>query len=215
MRGLLRQVRIATRTVRRDISSQVSACSGRKAHAPPEGSACSSRSHIDCRPSATDRPDAQTSADHTQAPAWSTLACSRRLTALALVAMVACAMPLSNVHTKVSSLWNKRTAKGQGLTCFMEREYDSRMEQGQAMCIKTIPELVRALGGTTAVSRMCHVIPSAVSNWIAHDEIPRGHHLLIYLEIKRRGLDVCPTVFGTLPQDLIDVFVSDRPCSAA
>jgi predicted transcriptional regulator len=54
--------------------------------------------------------------------------------------------------------------------------------------IETVKDLIEALGGTGKVASLLGIVPSAVSNWIAAEEIPRGHHLDIYLECQRRNL---------------------------
>lgn len=53
--------------------------------------------------------------------------------------------------------------------------------------ISSIRELVGAFGGTGKLAEFLKVVPSAVSNWLAQKEIPRGYHLDIYLECERRG----------------------------
>jgi len=66
----------------------------------------------------------------------------------------------------------------------MKHENNSRMN-GQR--ISSIRELVGAFGGTGKLADFLKVVPSAVSNWLAQKEIPRGYHLDIYLECERRG----------------------------
>ncbi len=53
--------------------------------------------------------------------------------------------------------------------------------------IRTVRELVDAFGGTGKLSAFLNVVPSAVSNMLADDYIPRGYHFEIYVEAKRRG----------------------------
>ena len=67
------------------------------------------------------------------------------------------------------------------------------------LMIRTVRELVDALGGTGATARFLGIVPSNVSNWLADDDIPRGHHLELYLELERRGLRVSKSVFGIEP----------------
>jgi hypothetical protein len=71
------------------------------------------------------------------------------------------------------------------LTYFSECENTSAMRDST---IHTVRQLVDAFGGTGAFAEFLRVGPSAVSNMLAQDEIPRGHHLDIYLECERRGL---------------------------
>jgi hypothetical protein len=62
--------------------------------------------------------------------------------------------------------------------------------------IETIDALVDAFGKTGAFARLLDVVPSAVSNWKAEGAIPRGYHLQIYLEARRRRLRLSPKVFN-------------------
>ncbi len=62
--------------------------------------------------------------------------------------------------------------------------------------IETIDDLVDAFGKTGEFARFLDVVPSAVSNWKADGAIPRGHHLQIYLEARRRRLRISPKVFN-------------------
>lgn len=61
--------------------------------------------------------------------------------------------------------------------------------------IRSVRELVDALGGTGETAKFLGIVPSNVSNWIAADYIPRGHHLELYLEAQRRGFRVDDTVW--------------------
>ena len=56
--------------------------------------------------------------------------------------------------------------------------------------IKTVRQLVDAFGGTGQLAKFLKVVPSAVSNMLADDYIPRGYHLEIYLEAERRGFEI-------------------------
>lgn len=62
--------------------------------------------------------------------------------------------------------------------------------------IETIGDLVAAFGGTGALASWLDVVPSCVSNWKQEGAIPRGYHLTIYLESKKRGLELHPRIFG-------------------
>lgn len=62
--------------------------------------------------------------------------------------------------------------------------------------ISTVPDLVAAFGGTKRLADFLGVVPSAVSNWIAEDYIPRGYHLQLYLEAPRRGIAIDVAMFG-------------------
>lgn len=73
----------------------------------------------------------------------------------------------------------------------MEYERYSFMRQR----IETVEHIVSAMGGTRRTAVFLGVVDSAVSNWLAAGEIPRGHHLLLYLELTRRGHEVDLGVF--------------------
>lgn len=70
--------------------------------------------------------------------------------------------------------------------------------------IETIPELVAAFGGTGKMAEFVGVVPSAVSNWIAENAIPRGYHLQLYLEVQARGMSVDLELFGMQPRGKAD-----------
>jgi hypothetical protein len=56
--------------------------------------------------------------------------------------------------------------------------------------ISTVRELVDAFGGTGRFAHFLNIVPSAVSNMLRDEEIPRGYHLEIYLECQRRRLSL-------------------------
>ena len=69
------------------------------------------------------------------------------------------------------------------LTSFMHHEYNPCMNT-----ITTIPELVKAFGGTCRFAEFLEIVPGAVSNMLRDECIPRGYHLQVYLEAKKRGI---------------------------
>ena len=73
------------------------------------------------------------------------------------------------------------------LTLFMKHEKLSCMNKSQ---IRTVRELVTAFGGTGKLASFLEIVPSAVSNMLADNYIPRSYHLDIYLEAKRRGMSL-------------------------
>lgn len=80
------------------------------------------------------------------------------------------------------------------MTIFTDHEKQSCMN-GQT--ISSVRDLVAAYGGTGKFAEFLHVVPSAVSNMLAQNEIPRGYHLEIYLDSERRGWKVDKAkVFG-------------------
>lgn len=62
--------------------------------------------------------------------------------------------------------------------------------------LKTVSEVVDALGGPSVLGDQFSIGQSAVSNWNMRGEIPPGWHLRIYLSIRQMGLDIDPEVFG-------------------
>ena len=56
--------------------------------------------------------------------------------------------------------------------------------------ITTVRELVEAFGGRTQFAKFLKVVPTAVSNMVTDNHIPRGYHLEIYLECQRLGLEI-------------------------
>lgn len=61
--------------------------------------------------------------------------------------------------------------------------------------IRTTGDLIDALGGTAATSRLCGVTMQAVSNWRAEGFIPERHHLVIYRTCQAREIAVEDSVF--------------------
>ncbi len=74
--------------------------------------------------------------------------------------------------------------------------------------IETVNEIVAALGGPGRTAVFLGVGASAVSNWLADGEIPRGHHLAIYLALRRRELPINLSVFQ-LPDRILEA-VADQ-----
>lgn len=62
--------------------------------------------------------------------------------------------------------------------------------------LKTVPEVIAALGGPTFLGERFDIGQNAVSNWKIRGHIPPGWHLRVYLSIRQRGLEVHPSVFG-------------------
>jgi len=80
--------------------------------------------------------------------------------------------------------------------------------------IETVAQLVDALGGTTAVANWLDVVPSTISNWKEHGQIPPGWHLQLYLECQRRELCVAPGLFG-IKDDSAEEDPAKRPTRRA
>jgi hypothetical protein len=55
------------------------------------------------------------------------------------------------------------------------------------MQLKTVDEVIRALGGTAAAAKALDVGPPAISNWKARNLIPSRVYLVIGSLLKRQG----------------------------
>lgn len=73
------------------------------------------------------------------------------------------------------------------MTKFMKHENHSFMTDKP---ISTLRDLVKAYGGTGKFAEFLHVVPSAVSNMLRDEELPRGYHLEVYLDCQRRNLRI-------------------------
>jgi hypothetical protein len=69
-------------------------------------------------------------------------------------------------------------------------------EISSSMMICTVDDLVEAHGGTGKFAEFLDVSPQCVSNYKAAGEIPRGYHLVLYLDAQERGWTVAPQLFG-------------------
>lgn len=64
-------------------------------------------------------------------------------------------------------------------------------------CIRTVDDLVEALGGDTAVAHWLRITQGAVANWKQRGEIPGGWHLRLYARLLAEGWEVdTAAVFG-------------------
>lgn len=70
------------------------------------------------------------------------------------------------------------------------------MHNKNDIVVRSVEALVAAFGGTKAMADWADVGMSAVSNWIAFGNIPRGYHLRLYLEAQRRGILIDPSIWG-------------------
>jgi hypothetical protein len=59
----------------------------------------------------------------------------------------------------------------------------------------TVAETIQALGGATAVSRVCRVSLAAVCNWVSDGKIPPAHHAALWRMAQARGVDWTPPGF--------------------
>lgn len=79
--------------------------------------------------------------------------------------------------------------------------------------LHTIDELIDFLGGNTALAEMLGIDQSAVSQWKIRRQIGSGWHLRLLSEVRARGADVHPSVFGLSEEEARGLF-SDRRAAA-
>jgi hypothetical protein len=81
--------------------------------------------------------------------------------------------------------------------------------------LNSVADVIRVLGGTTRAAMFFRVGASQVSNMLAADEIPRSHHLRLYLHLTDLGYAMdLEAIFG--PSVLLGnevMSVSDRPAA--
>jgi hypothetical protein len=65
-----------------------------------------------------------------------------------------------------------------------------------AKTVRTIEQMVDALGGPTALGEWADIGAPAVCNWVQKGVIPRGWHLALVVELKRRRVKFDPVLFG-------------------
>lgn len=66
--------------------------------------------------------------------------------------------------------------------------------------LRTVEDVVTALGGTKGTAEWAGHGESAISNWLARGFIPPGWHYRISEELKKQELEVDPSVFGIDPK---------------
>jgi hypothetical protein len=62
--------------------------------------------------------------------------------------------------------------------------------------LKSVEDIVDALGGTVAVATLAAVGPSTVSNWKARGGIPPENFMKLSAALERRRLQADPALFG-------------------
>jgi hypothetical protein len=62
--------------------------------------------------------------------------------------------------------------------------------------LRSVDELVDALGGSAATAEVAGVVISAVSNWKTNGVIPAAYFLVFAKEFKRRKLRLDPAIFA-------------------
>jgi len=75
--------------------------------------------------------------------------------------------------------------------------------------IRTIDELVEALGGDTVVAHWLGISQPAVANWKVRGQIASGWHLRILARLKQERRLVDPALFGLTADEASGLF--DRP----
>lgn len=171
---------VEERKYHHDKSSRGRVCMCRRVYARRPYLARLCLSHIGCRYWLSALLVAQTPLDHSQVPP------ALRLSGRQSLASLCCALghvPSTTGYPKKSPL----NTLQDNLTLFMKHEKLSCMNKS---IIRTVRELVTAFGGTGKLASFLGIVPSAVSNMLADDYIPRGYHLELYLEAERRGLKI-------------------------
>lgn len=56
----------------------------------------------------------------------------------------------------------------------------------------TVRELIKQLGGPVALSGCCGVVPSAVTNWAAKNEVSAEHRITLWRMAVAAGIDWTP-----------------------
>jgi hypothetical protein len=74
--------------------------------------------------------------------------------------------------------------------------------------IDTIDGLITFLGGPSVVAAQLGITQEAVSNWKIREYIPRGWHVKMIAECRRRGKTIDPQVFGMSDDDWAMLFPS-------
>lgn len=64
------------------------------------------------------------------------------------------------------------------------------------MILRTIDDLIEFFGGNSEMADWLGIDQSAVSQWKIRQQIAAGWHLRLLAEVRRRGADVHPSVFG-------------------
>lgn len=62
--------------------------------------------------------------------------------------------------------------------------------------LRSVDDIVDALGGTTAVAELVGAGLSAISNWKFRGSIPPEHFLTITEALDERNLSAAPAIFG-------------------
>jgi hypothetical protein len=73
--------------------------------------------------------------------------------------------------------------------------------------IRTVDDVVDALGGDTEIARWLKITPAGVNHWKTRGEIPGGWHLRVYVRLLDEGFDCDPVVFGLSREDA-DILIS-------
>jgi hypothetical protein len=69
-------------------------------------------------------------------------------------------------------------------------------QKKQPRKLKTVRDVVKALGGTAKTAEFTLTTLPAVSNWMAEGYIPPGWHYCISLRLESKGFEVDPCAFG-------------------
>lgn len=62
--------------------------------------------------------------------------------------------------------------------------------------LKTVDEVIDALGGTTKVARKLGLKPNAISMMRQRGRLSSSWHMALFVEARRQGLQIAPELFG-------------------
>ena len=65
--------------------------------------------------------------------------------------------------------------------------------------LDTVPEVIDALGGAAACSKIFGGVPSRFYNYRSFGRFPDAMHMRIYCECMKRGLSIAPELVGMTP----------------
>lgn len=74
--------------------------------------------------------------------------------------------------------------------------------------ITSINHLLDALGGDAEIASKYGVSKNCVSMWRVRQHISNAFHLRIFADARRKGLDVCPSIFGLNNEEAEGLFHS-------
>lgn len=87
-------------------------------------------------------------------------------------------------------------------------EPNSEFSLAQCKHATTIYAIVKAYGGNNTFAKHFNWLPSRTSNWSASNHIPLNEALLVYADMKHRGVAVPPAVL--VPSSVLSIMTGAR-----